>query len=50
MARAEDFCSGRKYKTGYGEINGLYTYDREICKVNKEELREVVNQIQKKND
>ena len=29
------------------EINGLYTYDREICKVEKEKLLEIAEKIQK---
>ena len=27
------------------EINGLYTYDRQICKVNKERLLEIQKKI-----
>ena len=29
-----------------GEINGLYTYDRKVCKVNKEKLLEANNHLQ----
>ena len=29
------------------EINGLYTYDREICKVEKEKLLEIKDEIHK---
>ena len=28
------------------EINGLYTYDREICKVNKERMRALTARAQ----
>ena len=28
-----------------GEINGLYTYDREVCKVNKEVMREIADKL-----
>ena len=27
------------------EINGLYTYDRKVCKVNKERMRALANEI-----
>ena len=30
-----------------GEINGLYTYDRKVCKVNKTKLKQANNQLQK---
>lgn len=29
------------------EINGLYTYDRQVCKVNKQRLLKLQKQIQK---
>ena len=27
------------------EINGLYTYDREVCKVNKEKMRSLAQKV-----
>ena len=27
------------------EINGMYTYDRQVCKVNKEKMQELANRI-----
>ena len=27
------------------EINGLYTYDREVCKVDKERMRELAKRV-----
>lgn len=29
-----------------GEINGLYTYDRAVCKVNKQEMQEIARKIE----
>jgi hypothetical protein len=27
------------------EINGMYTYDREVCKVNKEKMQKLADRI-----
>ncbi len=29
-----------------GEINGLYTYDRSVCKVNKKRIKEANERLQ----
>ena len=31
-----------------GEINGLYTYDRKVCKVNTQRLRKMADRLKDK--